>query len=101
MRNADCFVLQSLYESAPTVVYEALTVNTTPIVACEVAGVREQLQDGKLGMIVENSIEGLVQGMKACLENPQLLEQYRQEMKAFQNTNEASLEKIKALIINE
>jgi glycosyltransferase involved in cell wall biosynthesis len=98
---ADLFVLQSLYESAPTVVYEALTVNETPILTTDVAGVREQLKDGKLGMIVENSERGLVEGLKQCIGNEELLQQYKKAMKEYTNSNEISLSQIERLLYND
>ncbi len=101
IRAADLFVLPSLYESAPTVVYEALTVNTTPILSADVAGVREQLKNGELGMIVENSEQGLYEGIAQCLDHPEQLDQYREAMKGYQNTNETSLRQIEDLLYND
>lgn len=101
VKAADLFVLQSLYESAPTVVYEALTVNTTPILSTMVAGVSTQLQEGKLGMIVENSVEGLYQGIKHCIEHPEILKEYKEAMKNYKDTNATSLKLIDELLYND
>lgn len=101
VQAADLFVLPSLYESAPTVVYEALTVNSTPILSTEVAGVKEQLKEGKLGMIVENSVEGLVNGIAHCLTHREELKKYQEAMKEYKNSNATSLKQIEELLYND
>ncbi|QOR73360.1 glycosyltransferase [Cruoricaptor ignavus] len=65
-KNADYFVLSSRYEGFPTVLFEAITLKKN-IIATDVSGVREMLLDGDLGLIVENSEEGIYQGMKKAL----------------------------------
>ncbi|SHI76623.1 Glycosyltransferase involved in cell wall bisynthesis [Cruoricaptor ignavus] len=65
-KNADYFVLSSRYEGFPTVLFEAITLKKN-IIATDVSGVREMLLDGKLGLIVENSEEGIYLGMKKAL----------------------------------
>ncbi len=78
-RHADFFILSSRYEGYPTVLFEALTLKK-PIVATDVSGVKEILQNGKLGMIVENSKKGIYQGMKEFLTNPDTSHTYIEKM---------------------
>ncbi len=98
IKNADLFLLPSLYESAPTVVYEALTINTTPILSTEVAGVNGQLNCGELGMICDNSETGLYTSLKLVLNDTSILERYRENMKKFKNTNDISENKFREII---
>lgn len=74
-RKADYFVLSSRYEGYPTVLSEAIVLKKN-IIATEVSGADEILQKGKLGVMVENSEEGIYQGMKLALENPQYFGQF-------------------------
>ena len=82
IKSADYFVLSSRYEGFPTVLYEALTLNK-PIVATDVSGVREMLNDGELGLIVENSEQGIYDGMKRMLTDPELATTYQNKILNF------------------
>ena len=62
--------MSSRYEGFPTVLFEAIILRKN-IIATEVSGVNEMLENGKLGLIVENSEEGIYQGMKKALTNPE------------------------------
>ena len=82
IKNADVFLLTSRDEAFPLVVGESLIVGT-PVIATLCCGVSEWLQDGKYGMIVENSTEGIYMGMKKVLEQPELLDDYRITISEF------------------
>ena len=83
VKNADFYILSSRYEGFPTVLFEAVTLKKN-IIATEVSGVREILENGKLGLIVENSEEGIYQGMKKALTNPESFSQYQENLKDYQ-----------------
>ena len=53
------------------------------IIATDVSGVREMLEDGKLGLIVENSEEGIYEGMKKALSEPGHFSEYQQNLKDY------------------
>lgn len=82
-KAADFYILSSRYEGFPTVLFEAITLKKK-IIATDVSGVREMLEDGKLGCITENSEEGIYVGMKKALENPEGFSIYEQNLKAYQ-----------------
>jgi glycosyltransferase involved in cell wall biosynthesis len=82
LKQADFFILPSRYEGFPTVLTEALILNK-PIIATDVSGVRELLDDGNLGLIVENSEEGIYEGMKKILTNPELAQMYQNKITKF------------------
>lgn len=79
IKAADFFVLSSRYEGFPTVLFEAVTLKKY-IIATDVSGVREILQDGNLGLIVENSEEGLYHGLKQALQNPETFRGYQRNL---------------------
>ncbi|MGO4707686.1 glycosyltransferase [Chryseobacterium sp. 2TAF14] len=82
-KNADFYILSSRYEGFPTVLFEAITLKKK-IIATEVSGVREMLNDGELGLIVENSEDGIYSGMKKALTKPEDFEKYTEKLKDYE-----------------
>lgn len=82
-KKADYYVLSSRYEGFPTVLFEAITLKKN-IIATDVSGVREMLLDGDLGHIVENSEEGIYQGMKQALAHPESFEIYQEKLHNYE-----------------
>lgn len=82
-KTSDYYVLSSRYEGFPTVLFEAITLKKN-IIATEVSGVREMLLDGALGLIVENSEEGIYQGMKKALTEPDAFKVYQEKLENYQ-----------------
>lgn len=81
--KADFFILSSRYEGFPTVLFEAITLKKK-IIATEVSGVKEMLNNGELGLIVENSEEGIYFGMKKALLDSQGFEKYTDKLKDYE-----------------
>ena len=82
IKAADFYILSSRYEGFPTVLFEAITLKKN-IIATDVSGVQEMLEKGKLGLIVENSEEGIYEGMKKALTNPESFSQYQENLKDY------------------
>lgn len=82
-RDADFYVLSSRYEGFPTVLFEAITLKKN-IIATDVSGVREMLENGKLGFIVENTEEGIYEGMKKALVQPSDFQAYQDNLKCYE-----------------
>lgn len=66
LKNSDCFVLSSNHEGQPMVLLESLTLGV-PIIATDIIGNRSILGN-KYGTLVENSENGLINGMNSFLE---------------------------------
>ena len=79
IQNSDFYILSSRYEGFPTVLFEAITLKKK-IIATDVSGVSEMLEKGKLGLIVDNSEEGVYFGMKKALTNPENFGTYSEEL---------------------
>lgn len=62
LRKSDCFVLSSNHEGQPMTLLEALVLDKA-IVATDIVGNRSVLE-GRPGMLVDNSIDGLLDGMR-------------------------------------
>jgi glycosyltransferase involved in cell wall biosynthesis len=82
-KAAEFYILSSRYEGFPTVLFEAITLKKN-IIATEVSGVNEMLENGKLGLIVENSEEGIYEGMKKALTTPDHFNTYQNNLKDYQ-----------------
>lgn len=79
--QANYYILSSRYEGYPTVLFEAMTL-AKPIIATDVSGVREMLNDGKLGYIIENSEEAIYEGLKYFIQHPEEAKKYQQNIEA-------------------
>lgn len=97
--KADFYILSSRYEGFPTVLFEAITLKKK-IIATEVSGVREMLNDGELGLIVENSEEGIYSGMKKALLDSPHFDKYVNKLKDYEMpfNLENSVQKIISII---
>ena len=79
LKAADAFLLTSRDESFSLVVGESLILGT-PAIATDCAGIAEWLGDNQYGVITENSVEGIEQGIRFVLEHPEVLGEYRSRM---------------------
>ncbi|MFF2589741.1 CDP-glycerol glycerophosphotransferase family protein [Peribacillus butanolivorans] len=68
MEKCDCFVLSSHYEGQPMVLLEAMTLGMK-IMATDIVANRTVLENGKYGLLVENSINGLEKGLSTVVSN--------------------------------
>lgn len=87
MKNCDLFVLPSGWEGFPTVTVEAKILGC-PVLATDVSGIREQLIHGETGWIVENNEDGIYEGLKHLIDNPELCGKLRSNIgieKVFSN----------------
>lgn len=80
MNAADMVVCSSRYEGFSTVITEALILGK-PVVTTPCSGMDELLGDSEFGLITEDGVEGIYQGIRRLLENPNLRRQY--EIVAF------------------
>lgn len=66
IKRADCFVLSSNHEGQPMTLLEAMILKK-PVIATDITGSRSVLED-RPGHLVENTEEGLFQGMSDFIE---------------------------------
>ena len=76
MKHCDLFVLPSGWEGFPTVTVEAKVLNCA-VLATDVSGIREQIEHGKTGWIVENNEKAIYEGLKYLLENKSIVNAIR------------------------
>ncbi|WP_333660653.1 glycosyltransferase [Chishuiella changwenlii] len=75
--KADYYILSSRYEGYPTVLFEAMVLQK-PILATDVSGVKEMLNNGELGYIMKNDENAIYSGMKYFIEHPEVSIKYKQ-----------------------
>lgn len=102
LKNADIFVMSSRYEGFPLVLAEALILEK-PIVATRCTGIKEILEDGKYGILVEvEDIRSLKEGIQKMIINDELRNEYR--LKAIKRKNffyiDEVMKKINGVILN-
>ncbi|MDG3581733.1 MULTISPECIES: glycosyltransferase [Galbibacter] len=90
--KCDLFVCSSFEEGYSTAVTESVILGT-PVLTTACAGMDEILDDGNTGMIVENSEDGLHNGLLNLLENPDLINLFKEKTQLkstyYQNLNNA------------
>ncbi len=98
MKECDMFVLSSLSESFGMVRVEALTLGL-PVITTDVAYTKELIQD-KYGIVVENSEQGINEGIKQVITNSELVENLKEQVKgySYENKNKEILDKITKLL---
>lgn len=85
MKQADMLFLGSYSEAFNTVVIEAIMLDVPPMVT-QCSGMDEILDNGTYGIILPNTTEEIYEGLKRVLEDPSILDAYRErlpERKAF------------------
>ena len=90
MAKADLYVSSSLYEGFATVISESLIVGT-PVLATKVSGACEQITEPEHGWVVENSQEGLTEGLMHALEDDHALKEMKQKLNDYTYPNEECL----------
>lgn len=82
-KKADFYILCSRYEGFPTVLFEAITLKKN-IISTDVSGAAEMLDNGSLGMMVDNSEDGIYTGMRTALENPNSFDEYQKNLESYE-----------------
>ena len=96
VKASDCFLMTSRYEPFGLVILEALILKV-PVLAMEVLSIHE-IMDEKYGIIVENSSEGLYNGILDIVKNPDKLKKCRDNLKDFSYNIDDIVKKIEKLL---
>ena len=74
--KADLLICASYYEGYNLTVAEAIILGT-PVLSTDCTGPREILDGGRYGMLVDNSEQGLYEGLRQLADSPALLRSYK------------------------
>lgn len=77
MRAADIYLSTSEAEGYPLVLCEALCLGL-PVVATDITGSHEMLDESKYGLLVKEDVEDIYGGLKKMLEDCEMRKQYKQ-----------------------
>lgn len=100
--KCDLFVCSSLREGFSTAVTESLIVGT-PVVSTLCSGAQELLgYNNEYGLVVENSEEGIYEGLKTFLEDKNLLLKYKDKAKqrGLNFSKEKTIQAVEELLDN-
>ncbi len=76
LKGCDLFVLASLFEGMPNVVMEAMAMKK-PVIATDVNGTRELMDEGRTGLIVPpKDPEALASAITSIIDNPEKLAEF-------------------------
>lgn len=82
MKKADLFICPSFFEGYSTVVAESVALGI-PVLTTDCAGMGEILVNGKYGWIVENSEDGLKNGLIMLLNNDDEYKKLKEQTKLY------------------
>ena len=97
MAKSDVFLLPSRHEGKPMAVTEAFIMGLVPVVT-EYTSAKEQIRHNVDGLVFDNNTEALYQGLKALLENPEILDTLRENVKSTDYGNEKEISAFDTLV---
>lgn len=97
MKNADAFVLTSLYEGYGMTIKEAQIVGT-PTLITNFGPAKEAVIDGKQGLICDNSTEGVYEMMKRIINEPGSLSFFKSYLLDNPVDNKLGLEQFNIIV---
>ena len=99
--EADLLVCSSRYEGLSTAVTEALILGKA-VVTTPCTGMAELLGDSEFGLITDDSVEGIYQGMKKLLEDAGLRDEYARaaKLRGREFTKEKVLARTEAFLLD-
>ena len=100
IRQCDLLVLPSLYEGYPTITVESL-ISGTPVLALDVAGVREQIVKKEYGWVIDNNQDSLINKMIELKNCKQLLVDYKAKLQSYKYDHQSILNQYYDLFENE
>lgn len=82
IQNCDCLISSSHYEGYPRVINEALALGKLCI-GTSVVGTIEALRNGELGLLVDDSVQGLISGMERVLTEEVIYNEFSEKIEQF------------------
>jgi glycosyltransferase involved in cell wall biosynthesis len=97
LKKCDIYVMPSRYEGKPMAVTEAQIIGL-PVIVTRYASAYEQIIDNLDGIIVDNNDETIYYGIKKVLDQPELLERYKNNLLTRQLSNEHIIDRFYSLL---
>lgn len=100
VKNADLFLLPSRHEAAGLVIDEARCLNV-PVLSTKTVAAEETLGMHDCGWVCENSEEGLYEGLKDLLCNPQKIKQKSEQLSKTECNNDIPITQFCEMLKNQ
>ena len=97
VKGSDLFVLPSIYEPFGLVIVEALSLKV-PVLAASNSATSKLINDNYDGIIVENSENGIYDGLKKIILNRSLVKEYKNNLENYFYDNNDMLRKIEQIL---
>lgn len=97
LKQMSMFFLPSRFEGKPMAVTEGFMIGL-PAFVTNYASAHEQVRDGIDGMIVDNSEEGLYQGLRYIIEHPEKIAEWKANVLAHDYSNVEQIKRVEAVI---
>lgn len=98
MPNMDAFFLPSRWEGKPMAVTEAFMMGL-PAMVTEYTSAHEQIRHGTDGYVMENSTEGIYNGLKHLIAHPENLAKWKTVVLQTEYSNVSEITKVENLIV--
>lgn len=93
----DLMVLASHYEGLPNVIFESF-LSGVSVVSTRVGGIREQIEDGVNGWLVDDSEEGICERMRHLLLHPDEIDRASQSLSGYVYDNARAVSEMEDLL---
>ena len=80
IKQADTLICSSFTEGYSTVCVESCILEV-PVLTTKISGASDIIGDAEAGKIVDNSLDGIYEGMKYILENPEKVKSWKEKLK--------------------
>lgn len=100
MSAADLLLIPSYSEAAPMVIGEASLLGT-PILSTDTCSAREMIEAPGIGLVCENSVDGIAQGLERMMSDPLTLEACQKACARQANTNQTAVSRFAELLEQE
>lgn len=97
LKNNDLFILPSRHEAFGLVIVEALTLHV-PVLATSTSATSKLIENEKNGLIVENSTEGIYEGLKKIINNKHLINEYKNNLEYYFYDNNKLVKEIEKIL---
>ena len=99
VKEFDVFLLPSRYEGKPMAVTEAQMLGVPPVVT-NYESAQEQVESGVDGLVMDNSEDGIFEGIKYVITHMDELEKWKRNLQRRNFRNDDAINQIKAIIVD-
>lgn len=96
LKKYDAFILPSFFEAFGLVIVESMILQV-PVIACDNDATSLLIKDKYNGRIIDNSVEGIYNGLKNIINNPKVIKKYKENLTNYKYDNKKIINQINSL----